>query len=146
MQAMLLPTCYAMPGTDIGYAPTRWELSLSELLARADQVYCPISLRASCAMSGTDIPYGIRACYTVSSTDIISAYARATQCPVLIYSMRYARATECPVLTHCMRYARATQCPVLICCILLRDATAGTHKRNGRLSGCARAMRCPVLR
>eukprot|EP00961_Rhodomonas_salina_P266727 3604468-Rhodomonas_salina.4 len=63
--------CYAMPGTEIGYAATRGE----EREARGEKapvVWSAIGLRACYAMSGTEIAYVL-----------LSAYARAMRCPAL---------------------------------------------------------------
>eukprot|EP00961_Rhodomonas_salina_P293729 3933990-Rhodomonas_salina.4 len=51
--------CYALCGTGIAYAVMR----------------CAVGERP-CAMR-------LRACYAVSSTEVLLAYARATQCPIL---------------------------------------------------------------
>eukprot|EP00961_Rhodomonas_salina_P301593 3940529-Rhodomonas_salina.1 len=68
----VLRTCYAVPGTEVGYGATRRRMR-EGVPARGGKGYGPsylptISLRACYAMSmsGTDIAY---ACYAMSSTD-----------------------------------------------------------------------------
>eukprot|EP00961_Rhodomonas_salina_P191044 2577950-Rhodomonas_salina.2 len=52
LPAMVVCLCYAMSGTDIGYAATR------RAAYATSAVSFPISLHASYAMSGTRIAYG----------------------------------------------------------------------------------------
>eukprot|EP00961_Rhodomonas_salina_P150173 2022265-Rhodomonas_salina.2 len=70
------------------------------------QVQFTTSLRASYAMSGTDLPYGT----------LLSSYARATRCPVITYSMvlpaDWAQAGYLPTRS-------LMQCPVLTLAMLL---------------------------
>eukprot|EP00961_Rhodomonas_salina_P300986 3940290-Rhodomonas_salina.2 len=51
---MLLRSCYAMSGTDVGYASTRC-LSIPKCASCPYQVQPAIALRACYAMSGTDL-------------------------------------------------------------------------------------------
>eukprot|EP00961_Rhodomonas_salina_P302732 3940954-Rhodomonas_salina.1 len=116
--AAVLPMCYAVPSTDIGYGTTRpgvgsyWPTPAPICVERYDPpkrcpvlIYrkvlygpttrwprCPTSLRACYAMSGTDIaddPTGLRFCYAVSGRSKCAAVLSGTL-------SAYARATECP--------------------------------------------------
>eukprot|EP00961_Rhodomonas_salina_P146124 1966649-Rhodomonas_salina.2 len=101
---MVLRVCYAMPGTDVG--DVQWELSLSELLQRADQVWvaavrywhAPRNQRRRHA-PGTYCTQTVRSCPLVS------------QCSVECLSLTL----RCPVLAKCRLNP-----------LLVLDATVGT--------------------
>eukprot|EP00961_Rhodomonas_salina_P137600 1851262-Rhodomonas_salina.1 len=77
---MVLCSCDAMRGTEIGYAATRW-ISSYALCSYWLRVSSAICLRSRYAMSGTDITHGAMClgfCYAMSGTDIPYAGARST--------------------------------------------------------------------
>eukprot|EP00961_Rhodomonas_salina_P024066 323672-Rhodomonas_salina.1 len=94
--AMPLPACYAMSGTDLGYAATKVQRFLNGQAvegrsSRRGGHVPPMLLRAAlawrmlCAMSGTDIGYThaivLRVCYAVSGTEIGYAATRTYELP-----------------------------------------------------------------
>eukprot|EP00961_Rhodomonas_salina_P219026 2960740-Rhodomonas_salina.1 len=68
---MLLRLCYAVSGTDRGYAGTR----LSSIASHTMERYTT-SVRSPYAVPGTALLYAV-----------VSAYARPTRYPVLVHSM-----------------------------------------------------------
>eukprot|EP00961_Rhodomonas_salina_P068503 919417-Rhodomonas_salina.6 len=148
--------CYAMAGTDVGYAATRLQmdgLGLTEFPKGVLTVSAPICLRACYAMSGTDIAYGAS----------VSCSALAMRCPRIAYQM--TAITELSVQSNALT-GRPTLRPYAMpykvraksgtdLAYASTRASAGNWSFNGAeapfsrmapLWSYARAMRCPVLR
>eukprot|EP00961_Rhodomonas_salina_P064492 867780-Rhodomonas_salina.2 len=73
LRTILLRICYAMPGTDMGYAATRQVGLQFDVCFIARNANLGTRLRACYAMPGTDSAYGcigLRDCYVMPGTDM----------------------------------------------------------------------------
>eukprot|EP00961_Rhodomonas_salina_P163797 2205946-Rhodomonas_salina.4 len=138
---------YAMSGTDLGRAPTRWSVEVwaEELEVRnfrceikhksTHGVLCP--LHARYAMPATDIAYAAtRTCalqLNISGTPALRSYASILRCPILIYVLLPGHLINVPALsahtlprsTPLCSYTRATPSPVLMKRMVLPDVSIG---------------------